>query len=132
MYPDANSMLLYKGVAPDGTPIHILGATASMTDVLEGFDISCHAYVMKVPAGNDLGFITAHRFATATNCVRIIAWSDPRTTLARAIKFAERYEDYSMWTDVKTHECAAAAFGVPFVTAEQADRLAALEVSVGL
>lgn len=128
IYPGQQSVLLYAGVAPDGTRIHILGALAPMLDVIGNFDISCHAVGVRLSDG----FTRAHPLCTRSYHVEILSWTDARKTLMRGIKFSERYGDSGFWQRSSTQRCAAEAFDMPYVTAEMAERVQALSVSEGL
>ena len=129
IYPDQNSMMVYAGVAPDGTKFHIMQALVYMPDVLAGFDISCHAVIQHAAGSLER---LHHEGWTSTDYVRILSWHSAKTTLERAIKFAKRYGDDSMWTHSKTGQCAAEACDIPYVTPQIADMLDAMQVDEGL
>ena len=127
-YPSPNSFMLHAGVAPDGTKIHIMGAHFSMRDVLEDFDISCHACIRRLVDGGEWLY---HEGYTSFY-VRLLGWTSAKVTLERGIKFSKRYDDQSFWAHPKTQQCAAEACRMPYVTPKVAEMLEAMQVEEGL
>lgn len=104
------SLLAYTG---DRT--HILLTRQSIEEVVKHFDIACHAGAVALDG-------RTYRHPAYSTHPTILSNQDGRfaqKSLARAFKFAARYNDWALWEDSTTQQTVLLAFDLAACTPQQ-------------
>ena len=95
---------------------HILLTSLSIGDVVDQFDIACHAAAVQVGGG---GRLYAHPLFSPHPTI-IANPRNPKKSVERVFQFAARYQDWdALWDDPTTRETVIDAFGLVACTPQQ-------------
>ena len=115
--------LCYKAINDDG--LQIMVGQDTIHTMLSHFDISCHCGAKNIVTGEEI------RGENYSESVKIVNWQVADKTVARYLRFVERYGDWSGRYDSKTSSCVASVFGL-FTAQDLQDRCAYLAMDRGL
>lgn len=116
-YAGSTSAIIYAARG-----IHILLSALTIEEVVDKFDIACHAAAVNMTTGVSVHHERFIDRATSNTPVRILGWTNPRRTLARAIRFGVRYNDETFWDDAMTQTCAIVAMHIQIPAPHQLTR----------